>query len=133
VSVSDERSTGSTLLEISTAMVALYKDMFGRGPASARTHWAGPDTITVVLEQTLTPAERNLAQMGEHQSVRDTRLLFQYATTDAMCGIIERFTGRKVRAFVSGIDSRVDGLSIEAFVLHPAGYDGPSRAELDRI
>jgi uncharacterized protein YbcI len=28
---------------ISNGMVRLYKDLFGRGPGSARTYFAGPD------------------------------------------------------------------------------------------
>jgi hypothetical protein len=31
---------------------------------------------------------------------------------------------------ISGIDTEVEGLAVELFVLHPAGYDGPSRSEL---
>ncbi len=127
--VSDDQRVNS-LLEISNAMVAIYKDRFGRGPRSARTHWAGPDALTVVLEETLTPAERSLVQMGEHQRLRDTRLFFQYASVESLCGAVEEITGRKVRAFVSGMDTRVDGLAIENFILHPVGYEGPSRTDL---
>jgi uncharacterized protein YbcI len=129
VDVRDARAGGEELLAISTAMVGLYKEMFGRGPRTARTYWAGPDTLVVVLEETLTPAERNLVAMDEHQRLRDTRLFFQYASTDTLCQTVEGITGRKVRAFVSGIDTRADGLSIETFVLHPRDYDGPSRAD----
>jgi hypothetical protein len=45
------------------------------------------------------------------------------------CDPVEQLTGRKVRAFVSGIDTELD-LASEMFVLHPAGYDGPSRASV---
>jgi uncharacterized protein YbcI len=114
---------------ISNEMVRLYKAQFGRGPTSARTLFAGPDTILVVLEDTLTPAERNLVELGEHQRLRDTRMFFQYATVREFCEPVERLTGRKVRAFVSGIDTDVDGLSVETFVLHPPGSDAPSRTE----
>jgi uncharacterized protein YbcI len=117
------------LVEISNAMVALYKDQFGRGPTRTRTHWWGPDVLTVVLEDTFVPAERNLVEMGEHQRLRDVRLFFQYATIREFIEPVERITGRKVRAFVSGIDSAADGLAIESFVLHPEGYGGPSRIE----
>jgi hypothetical protein len=34
-----------------------------------------------------------------------------------------------VRSFISGIDTEVEGLSTEMFILHPPGYDGPSRIE----
>ena len=117
------------LTDISSAMVRCYKDIFGRGPVLARTHWAGPDTLVAVLEDTLTPAERNMVLMGEHHRLRDTRMFFQYATVREFCEPVERITGRKVRSFLSGIDTEVGGLSIETFVLHPAGYDGPSRIE----
>ena len=117
----------SASLEISNAMVALYKDQFGRGPTKARTHWVGPDVVLVTLEDTLTAAEHNLVKGDQHQRLRDLRLYFQYANVPEFCEPIERVTGRKVRAFISGIDTDADGLSVEAFVLHPKGYDGPSR------
>ena len=119
----------SLLMEISNAMVRLYKEQFGRGPTRVRTHWAGKDALVVFLEDTLTPAERNLVKMGEHQRLRDTRMFFQYATVREFCQPVERITGRKVRSFLSALDTEVDGLAIETFVLHPAGYQGPSRIE----
>ncbi len=113
--------------EISNRMVRLYKEYFGRGPTKARTAWAGPDTVVVTLEDTLSLAERNLVKMGAHQQLRDTRMFFQYATVREFCEPVEQITGRKVRSFISGIDTEADGLAVELFVLHPAGYDGPSR------
>jgi hypothetical protein len=56
-------------------------------------------------------------------------MLFQYSAVTMFCEPVEQLTGRKVRAFVSGIDTELD-LASEMFVLHPAGYDGPSRASL---
>lgn len=119
----------SVLMEVSNAMVRLYKDNFGRGPSRVRTLWCGEDVLTVILEETLTPAERNLVKMGEHQRLRDTRMFFQYATVREFCEPIEQLTKRKVRSFISGVDTEVEGLSTEMFVLHPEGYDGPSRVE----
>jgi len=114
---------------ISNEMVRIYKDQFGRGPTKTRTQWAGANIVIVTLEQTFTPAERRLREMGEHGRLRDLRLLFQYAEVSAFCEPIERVTGRKVRAFISGIDTEAD-LATEMFVLHPAGFDGPSRSTL---
>ena len=124
-----EGARSGALLEISNEIVRLYKEQFGRGPTHARTNWAGPDTIVTTLENTLTRAERNLVAMGEHQRLRDTRMFFQYATVHGFCEPIERITGRRVRSFVSGIDTAVDGLSIELFILHPPGSDAPSRTQ----
>src|SRR3954447_12987129 len=121
---------GNVLMEISNAMVRLYKQQFGRGPTTAKTVWAGPDVLTVILESTLTPAERNLVRLGEHQRLRETRMYFQYASVREFCEPVERLTGRKVRSFVSGTDSEVDGLSVETFVLHPVdASDARSRTE----
>jgi uncharacterized protein YbcI len=117
------------LTEISNEMVRLFKEQFGRGPTSARAAWATPDVLVVVLENTLTPAERNLVRLGEPQRLREMRLFFQYASVREFCEPVERLTGRKVRAFVSGTDAVVEGLSVETFVLHPAGSEEPSRAE----
>jgi uncharacterized protein YbcI len=128
VAPSDPRS--SILADISREMVRLYKEQFGRGPTKARTDWAGPDVLITVLEDTLTPAERNLTRLGEHQRVRDMRTFFQYATVEGFCEPIERHTGRKVRAFLSAIDTQVAGLAMETFVLYPEGYDGPSRIDI---
>jgi uncharacterized protein YbcI len=124
-------SRTSATMEISNAMVRLFKEQFGRGPTTARTHWCGPDVITCVLEDTLTPAERNLVRMGEHQRLRDTRMFFQYATVREFCEPIEQITGRTVRAFHSSIDTKVDGMSLETFVLYPEGQEGPPRAMLE--
>jgi uncharacterized protein YbcI len=128
VSGGDQRA--STLADISREMVRLYKEQFGRGPTKARTDWAGPDVLTTVLEDTLTPAERNLTRLGEHQRVRDMRTFFQYATVADFCEPIERHTGRKVRSFLSAIDTQVAGLAMETFVLYPEGYDGPGRIDI---
>lgn len=82
----------------------------------ARTEFAGPDIVICSLEDTFTPAERSLAEMGEHQRLRDTRMYFQAATSDKFTEIIERVTGRKVRAFISGLDAEAD-VCAEVFYL----------------
>lgn len=117
----------SVVAAISDEMVRLYKEHFGRGPTRVRTYWCGDDVVTTVLEETLTPAERRLAALGEHQRLRDTRMFFQYATIAEFCEPVERITGRKVKAFVSGLDSAIEGLAVETFVLHPEGSDAASR------
>jgi uncharacterized protein YbcI len=113
----------SVLMQVSNEMVRLYKTQFGRGPTKARTNWAGPDTLISTLENSLTPAERNMVEMGEHQRLRDTRTFIQYAIEERFCEIVERLTGREVRAFVSGIDTAKD-VSSEVFYLKPRVSDG---------
>jgi uncharacterized protein YbcI len=110
----------SPMLEISNAMVRLYKEAFGRGPTKARAQFAGPDTLVVVLESSLTVAERNLVAMGEHQRLREARLFFQYALEDQFRAIVEQALNRRTVAFVSGIDTHRD-VAMEVFTLESAG------------
>ena len=123
----------NVLMDVSNAIVGLYKEQFGRGPTQARAAWAGENLLVVTLEGTLTLAERNMVRLGEHQRLRDTRMFFQYATIREFCEVVEGLTGRKVRSFLSGVDTQVGGLALEAFVMHPEGYDGPSRTELFEV
>jgi uncharacterized protein YbcI len=105
-------------------MVRLYKEAFGRGPTKARAHFAGPDTLVVVLEDSLTVAERNLVALGEHQRLREARLFFQYALEDQFRAIVEEALGRRTVAFVSGLDTARD-VAMEVFTLEPASADEP--------
>ncbi len=106
------------MLELSNAMVRLYKRAFGRGPTKARAMFAGPDTVVIVLEQSMTVAERNLVAMGEHERLREARLLFQSALEDEFRAQAERILGRRTVAFVGGIDLRHD-VAVQVFTLEP--------------
>jgi uncharacterized protein YbcI len=108
----------SVTLALSNAMVRLYKEQFGRGPTKARTNFAGADLVVCTLQDSMTPAERSLVKMGEYQRLRDVRLFFQHATEDQFREAVERVTGRKVIAFVSGMDVHQD-VACEVFYLEP--------------
>ena len=111
----------SSLAEVSREMVRLYKSQFGRGPTRARSDFAGPDLVVCTLEDTLTPAEKRMAELGEHQRLRDLRLYFQHVSEEQFCEIIERVLGRKVRAFVSGMDTKED-VAAELFYLEDRSF-----------
>ena len=106
------------MVELSNAMVRLYKELFGRGPTKARTHFAGPDLIVSSLECSLTRIERLMVDAGEYERLRDLRMHFQHLNEEQFVGTVEQITGRKVRAFVSGIDTKRD-VSAELFYLEP--------------
>jgi hypothetical protein len=59
-----------------------------------------------------------MADAGEHERLRDLRMHFQYLGEDDFVGTVEGITGRKVRAFVSGMDTKQD-VSCELFYLEP--------------
>ena len=106
------------LQELTNAMVRLYKVLFGRGPTKARTDYAGPDILVATIQNSLTPAERNMLAQDEHQRVREIRMFFQHASKREFTQTVEEITGRKVWAFVSGMDTNHD-VSAEIFYLEP--------------
>ena len=119
----------SSLAAISREMVRIYKVQFGRGPTKARTAFAGPDLVVCTLEDSLTPVERRMAEVGDHERLRDLRLYFQHVTEDQFREVIERSLGRTVRAFVSGMDTSKD-VSAELFYLEPE-TEGAESIEID--
>jgi uncharacterized protein YbcI len=121
----DREAPDSPMLALANAMTRLYKDLFGRGPTKVRASFAGPDTVIVTLENTFTQAERNMVAMGEHQRLRDVRLFFQHSSEGELKRPVEEILGRRVRGFISGIDTHQD-IAVEVYVLEPesAGQSG---------
>jgi uncharacterized protein YbcI len=131
-SVMDDGSAeqrGKGLAVLSNEMVRIYKEQFGRGPTKVRSHYAGPDTLICLLEHTFTPAEKNLQAMGEHTRLRDMRMFFQYSSSGDFVAAVQNATGRRVRSFISGLDTNSD-VAAEIFVLEsitePKAVDGQS-------
>ena len=80
------------LAELSNTMVRVYKEQFGRGPTKTRTNYADYDIVITTLESSLTPAERRMADLGEHQRLRDARMFLQYAARQEFTEMVERIT-----------------------------------------
>jgi uncharacterized protein YbcI len=110
----------SPLAQISTAMVRIYKEHFGRGPTKVRSAYAGPDVVVCVLEDTLTAPEITLKELGELGRLRELRMVFQYSLDDQFKAAVESILQRKVKAFISGMDAQ-SGIASEVFVLEPDG------------
>lgn len=110
-------------LEIANAIVGAYKDALGRGPTKSHVHFAGTETLVVVLENTMTVQERNLVALGKHERVRENRLLLTRALEDRFRSIIEHALGRRTLAFVSGFDPGRD-VAMEIFTFKREPVDG---------
>ena len=67
---------GPLTAAISNAVVGLLREFTGRGPTQARTT-IGSDTIVVTLRDSLTKAERTLAERGQAVEVLAMRRAFQ--------------------------------------------------------
>ena len=133
--MSDERTpertfqlTGEMLARISTAIVRLYREHFGKGPTGAKTY-ALDDVVVCVLRDGLTTVEKTLFERGRGETVREMRQAFQDAVADRFTGLVEEHTGRRVVAFMS--QAHVDpDLAIEVFFLD-SSLPAIGTAELD--
>jgi len=119
VPVLEREAERAQLAAISSAMMRVYAEQFGREPARAHSHYVGVDAIACFLRGTLTRAERRLSTLDEHQRLRDMRMLFQYSAEDEFRSAVEDITGRIVISFISGIDTKSDVAS-EIFILESA-------------
>lgn len=114
----------SLLAAVSNAMVRLHKEQFGRGPTSARSNFAGPDTLVCVLHEALLPAELKLVKMGNEERVRESRLAFQVGAADEFIKAVEMIVGRTVSAFASAIDVEHDVVFENFFFVPEASGNG---------
>ena len=121
----DHHSSSGPLLEVANATVRLYKNAFGRGPTRARARFAGPDTLVVLLQDTMTVSERKLAELGEHERLRSHRLLLARALEHEIRAVVEQTLGRATLGLISGIDTHRD-VAAEVIMLAPASHLDPN-------
>ena len=79
--------------------------------------------MVVVLQDTMTVQERNLASLGEHEPLRESRFVLTKALEDRLRSIVESALGRQTLAFVSGFDTLRD-VAVKVFTLVPECTDG---------
>ena len=114
----EHRTEGGALhAAISEAVVRLLAENTGRGPTKARTTIDG-DLIVVVLQNSLTPGERYLADASRGEQVLDMRRAYQDAMRSDCIAAIEQLTDRTVTAFMSANHIDPD-LAAEVFILKP--------------
>ena len=113
---SQERLSGGALnAALANELGKLIADFTGRGATRSRAI-VHQDLVVLVLEDSATRAEQNLAAAGKAELVRFQRDALQRAMGPQLISAVERLTGRRVRCFMSGTDEE-GGSSIEAFVL----------------
>jgi uncharacterized protein YbcI len=110
---------GQLLAAISTKIVAILRDHYGRGPMKAKTY-ALDDLIVVVMRGSgFTPLEKTIMDSGEPDRVVAMRHDFQRVMAKRFTDTIEELTGRNVVAFLSQAHVEPD-ITMEIFFI-----DGP--------
>ncbi len=124
--------TGAIASQISRDIVRLHANLYGRGPTKAKTHLSD-EFAMCILEEVFTPAEKTLIRAGNTGQVKATRDAFQDAVEPEFREVVEAATGRRVRAFVSAINTDVDA-AFEIFLFENDdrgdNHDG-NRASVD--
>jgi uncharacterized protein YbcI len=110
---------GNLLAAISTSIVAILREHYGRGPMRAKTY-AVDDIIVVVMRGSgFTPLEQTIMDSGEPERVVAMREDFQRVMQARYKRTIQQLTGRDVVAFLS--QAHVDpDITVEMFFM-----DGP--------
>ena len=92
---------GHLLAAISTSIVQILREHYGRGPMKAKTY-ALDDIIVVVMRGSgFTPLEQTIMDSGEPDRVIAMREDFQRVMASRYKETIQELTGRKVLAFLS--------------------------------
>src|SRR5215212_315965 len=91
-------TTGEMLAAISTRIVQLLREDYGRGPSRAKSY-AMDDCIVCVLRDGFTAHERTLVEGGDPGRVLEMRQDFQRLMERQYRETIEGITGRRVVAF----------------------------------
>lgn len=92
---------GQLLAAISTSIVGMLHEHYGRGPMKAKTY-ALDDIIVVVMRGSgFTPLEQTIMDSGEPDRVIAMREDFQRVMAGRYKQAIEELTGRVVLAFLS--------------------------------
>ena len=106
------------LAAISTRIVGLLREHYGRGPSRAKTY-AMDDCIVCVLRNGFTAHEHTIIESGEPGRVIEMRQDFQRMMERRYRETIESITGRRVVAFLSQAHLEPD-ITLEIFFLDRA-------------
>ncbi|MGZ4481976.1 MAG: Na-translocating system protein MpsC family protein [Gaiellales bacterium] len=108
------------LRRIESASAQLYHDLLGKGPTRARAILHG-DVLVVILEDIYTTGEQTLVTAGQVEQLLAGRAHMQRVLRPHCIEMVERLTGRKVRAFLS--QNHVDpDIAAEIFLLQERGH-----------
>jgi uncharacterized protein YbcI len=110
---------GHLLAAISTRIVGILRDHYGRGPMKAKTY-ALDDIIVVVMRGSgFTPLEQTIMDSGEPDRVIAMREDFQRVMATRYKDTIKELTGRNVVAFLSQAHVEPD-ITMEIFFIDGA-------------
>ncbi len=119
---------GQLLSEISTSIVKLMREHYGRGPLKAKTYALDDIIVCVLRGSGFTPLEQTIMDSGDNDRVVAMRENFQGMMATRYKSMIEQLTGRHVLAFLSQAHVEPD-ITLEMFFIDRP-LDGFGAAEI---
>ncbi|HTA34138.1 MAG TPA: Na-translocating system protein MpsC family protein [Solirubrobacteraceae bacterium] len=110
---------GHLLATISTSIVSILREHYGRGPMKAKTYVLDDIVVVVMRGSGFTPLEQTIMDSGEPDRVIAMREDFQRVMAERYREVIHELTGRQVVAFLSQAHVEPD-ITMEIFFV-----DGP--------
>lgn len=115
--VRSAQSTGRLEAAISEAVTKFHRELFGRGPASARAYVLG-DMVIVRLQGVLTTEEQHLVKTEKgRQVVKMMRQVLRESFAAEFEEMVSELTGARVMSSHSDISTKT-GERVEVFVLN---------------
>jgi uncharacterized protein YbcI len=119
---------GRLLSAISTRIVQMMREHYGRGPLKAKTYALDDIVVCVLRGSGFTPLEQTMMDSGDGPRVVAMREHFQDMMAERYKDMIEELTRRKVLAFLSQAHVEPD-ITIEVFFIDRP-LDGFGAAEV---
>jgi uncharacterized protein YbcI len=110
---------GHLLAAISTSIVSILREHYGRGPMKAKTYVLDDIVVVVMRGSGFTALEQTIMDSGEPKRVIAMREDFQRVMAERYTQVIRELTGRNVVAFLSQAHVEPD-ITMEIFFM-----DGP--------
>ncbi len=107
---------GKLLAAISTSIVAILREYYGRGPMKAKTYALDDIVVVVMRGSGFTPLEQTMIDSGQANRTVTMRHDFQHMVTKRFTTAIEELTGRKVLALLSQAHIEPD-ITVEMFFI----------------
>lgn len=107
---------GHLLAAISTTIVGILREHYGRGPMKAKTYALDDIIVCVMRGSGFTALERTMMDSGDPDSVVAMRHEFQRLMAKRYTDAIEELTDRKVVAFLSQAHVEPD-ITMEIFFI----------------
>ena len=107
---------GEALAQITTEIVRLYREYYGRGPTRAKSYMLDEGFVVTVVRESMTTVERTLTEAGHGAQVRLMRMTFQAAMSELFKDVVALALSRPVVAYHGQLLVDAD-IGFEMFVL----------------